>query len=129
MQKFSEYINESVFDIEKNIESAPDWERILIDFYKNNGGVISRGTGVDCLGRKVEPGNWVIFLNSGDRWGSGKQLSIGKAISVKKNVQIALIVPEDNRLSITKDDMQFISRPSEYVFKISAPELLAAEIA
>jgi hypothetical protein len=103
MEKITDFINESLnrdidesaFDIQKSIESAPAWERVLIDFYENNKGVVQGGTGVDCLGRKVSPGDWVIFLYPGGAYGVGKMLSIGKVTSVKKRIQIALILPKE----------------------------------
>lgn len=126
MKDIINYINESTFDIEKNIESAPDWEKVLIDFYKNNNGSVIRSVGVDCFGRKIEPGDWVIFMSPSE---AGKCLSIGKVTGVKKNIQIALIIPRVGYRAGGFSDIQFISRPSQYVFKLNKPESLAAELA
>lgn len=55
MKDFSEYVNEGAFDIEKNIEEGPDYNKILANAIAK--GFTVSGTGVDCLGRKVEPGD------------------------------------------------------------------------
>jgi len=128
MQKFSEYINESVFDIEKNIQEAPNWEKIFIDWLSENGGVTIGGTGCDCLGRKVEPGDWVVFLDAGGHYGTGKRLNVGKAISVKKQISIALFLPKQSSVPWDKRTIERITRPSEYVFKIEDPEKLAGSV-
>lgn len=133
MKDISEYINdtqsveESVFDLDKNIESGPDWEKALIDWIVGNGGVTIGGTGCDCLGRKVEPGDWVVFLDAGGRFGNGKRLNIGKAISVKKQISIALFIPKSGKYTWS-ESIERITRPSEYVFKISDPQKLASEV-
>ena len=134
MKNISEYINdtqsveESVFDLDKNIESGPDWEKQLITWLTGNGGVTIGGTGCDCLGRKVEPGDWVVFLDAGGHFGSGKMLNIGKAIAVKKQISIALFIPKQSMDWWTNKVTERISRPSEYVFKISDPMKLASEV-
>ena len=134
MKDISEYINdtqsieESVFDLDKNIESGPDWQKQLIDWLVGNGGVTIDGAGCDCLGRKVEPGDWVIFLDAGGHFGSGKRLNIGKAIAVKKQISIALFLPKQSMDWWSKKVTERISRPSEYVFKISDPQKLASEV-
>lgn len=135
MKDISEYINdtqsveESVFDLDKNIESGPDWQKQLIDWLVGNGGVTIGGTGCDCLGRKVEPGDWVVFLDAGGHFGSGKMLNIGKAIAVKKQISIALFIPKQTGEWWSEvKEVERISRPSEYVFKISDPQKLASEV-
>ena len=134
MKDISEYINdtqsveESVFDLDKNIESGPDWQKQLIDWLVGNGGVTIGGAGCDCLGRKVEPGDWVIFLDAGGHFGSGKRLNIGKAIAVKKQISIALFLPKESQDWWSNKVTERISRPSEYVFKISDPQKLASEV-
>ena len=134
MKDISEYINdtqsieESVFDLDKNIESGPDWQKQLIDWLVGNGGVTIDGAGCDCLGRKVEPGDWVIFLDAGGHFGSGKRLNIGKAIAVKKQISIALFLPKQSMDWWSNKVTERISRPSEYVFKISDPQKLASEV-
>lgn len=127
MKTFNEYVNEGVFDIEDNIEKGPDWQKMLIDHIVGNNGVVMGGTGCDCLGRKVEPGDWVIFLDAGGHFGSGKRLNIGKAITVKKQISIALFIPRQGT-GWNSNDIGWITRPSEYVFKIDDPQKLAAEI-
>ena len=131
MKDIKEYIpsiDESVFDLDQNIESGPNWEKQLIDWLVGNGGVTIGGTGCDCLGRKVEPGDWVVFLDAGGHWGSGKRLNIGKAIAVKKQVSIALFLPKQSSDWWSNKEIERISRPSEYVFKISDPQKLASEV-
>lgn len=133
MKTFNEYVqesqvNEGIFDIEQNIESAPDWEKMLINWIVDNKGVTVGGTGCDCLGRKVEPGDWVVFLDAGGHFGSGKQLNIGKAISVKKQISIALFIPKESSDWWSNRTIERISRPSEYVFKISDPAKLTTEV-
>ena len=131
MKDIKEYIpsiDESVFDLDQNIESGPNWEKQLIDWLVGNGGVTIGGTGCDCLGRKVEPGDWVVFLDAGGHWGSGKRLNIGKAIAVKKQVRIALFLPKQSSDWWSNKEIERISRPSEYVFKISDPQKLASEV-
>ena len=132
MKGIKEYISdtaieESVFDLDKNIESGPNWEKQLIDWLTSNGGVTIGGTGCDCLGRKVEPGDWVVFLDAGGYFGSGKRLNIGKAISVKKQISIALFIPKTGKYTWS-ESIERITRPSEYVFKISDPQKLASEV-
>ncbi len=124
----SQSIEESIFDLDKNIESGPDWQKQLIDWLVGNGGVTIDGTGCDCLGRKVEPGDWVVFLDAGGHFGSGKRLNIGKAIAVKKQISIALFIPKQSMDWWTDKVTERISRPSEYVFKISDPMKLASEV-
>lgn len=121
-------IDEGVFDINDNIDKGPNWEKMLIDHIVSNNGVTIGGTGCDCLGRKVEPGDWVVFLDAGGHFGSGKQLNIGKAISVKKQISIALFIPRDSSDWWNNKTIERITRPSEYVFKISDPEKLASEV-
>jgi len=134
MKDIKEYISdatvdESVFDLDKNIESGPDWQKQLIDWLVGNSGVTIGGTGCDCLGRKVEPGDWVVFLDAGGHFGSGKMLNIGKAIAVKKQISIALFIPKQTGEWWTEiKEVERISRPSEYVFKISDPQKLASEV-
>ena len=134
MKDISEYINdtqfveESVFDLDKNIESGPNWEKTLIDWIVGNGGVTIGGTGCDCLGRKVEPGDWVVFLDAGGHFGTGKRLNIGKVIAVKKQISIALFLPKQSQDWWNNKEIERISRPSEYVFKISDPQKLASEV-
>ncbi len=134
MKDISEYINdtqfveESVFDLDKNIESGPNWEKTLIDWIVGNGGVTIGGTGCDCLGRKVEPGDWVVFLDAGGHFGTGKRLNVGKVIAVKKQISIALFLPKQSQDWWNNKEIERISRPSEYVFKISDPQKLASEV-
>lgn len=127
MKTFNEYINEGIFDIEDNIKKGPDWQKMLIDHIVGNKGVVIGGTGCDCLGRKVEPGDWVVFLDAGGYYGTGKRLNIGKVIAVKKQISIALFVPRPGNVW-NADGIERISRPSEYVFKINNPEKIASEI-
>ena len=137
MKDIKEYISdntvvdEGVFDLDKNIESGPDWQKQLIDWIVGNGGVTIDGTGCDCLGRKVEPGDRVVFLDAGGHFGSGKRLNIGKAIAVKKQISIALFLPKQSQdlwSHKTVKTIERISRPSEYVFKISDPQKIASEV-
>ena len=131
MKDFSEYVNEGVFDIEKNIEEGPDYNKIIVDAIAD--GFAWNGTGVDCLGRKVEPGDWVVFLNSGGRFGEGKTLALGMVASVKKQIRIALL---DNFRKTayhwgagSTDGPHYINRESCYVYKIEDPKKLAVSLA